>query len=122
MLKNYFKIAFRNLWRKRVFSFINIIGLAIGMASAALIILWIQNEMTYDRFHVKQDRLYEVYGNVRMDGGIESQLPSPQLLVPALKKDIPEIEEASRLTWDQTSLFTYKEKMLKPKKVKILIF
>ena len=53
MLKNYFKIAFRNLLRNKAFSFINIAGLAVGMASAMLILLWIQNEMSHDRFHEK---------------------------------------------------------------------
>ncbi|MGI8952359.1 MAG: ABC transporter permease [Chitinophagaceae bacterium] len=50
MFKNYLKIAFRNLWRSKAFSIINISGLAIGMASAILILLWIQNEISYDRF------------------------------------------------------------------------
>ena len=68
MLKSYIKIAFRNLLRNKGFSMINIGGLAIGMASSILILLWVQNEMSFDRFHKKNDRLYEVFGNVRMDG------------------------------------------------------
>ena len=59
MLKNFFKIAFRNLWRSKGFSAINIIALAIGMASAIIILLWIQNEVSYDQFHEKKDRIYE---------------------------------------------------------------
>ena len=51
MLTNYFKIAFRNLWKNKGFSFINIAGLAVGMASAMLILLWIQNEMSHDKFY-----------------------------------------------------------------------
>ncbi|MEP6728147.1 MAG: ABC transporter permease, partial [Bacteroidota bacterium] len=58
MLKNYFKIAFRNLWKRKGYSFINILGLTIGMASAILILLWIQNELSFDRFYKKSDRLY----------------------------------------------------------------
>jgi putative ABC transport system permease protein len=61
MFKNYFKIAFRNLWRNKGFSAINIFGLSIGMASAILILLWIQNEMSIDRFHKKGDRIFMMY-------------------------------------------------------------
>ncbi|MGZ3950520.1 MAG: ABC transporter permease, partial [Flavisolibacter sp.] len=59
MIGNYFKIAFRNLFRNKAFSLINISGLAIGMASAMLILLWIQNEVSYDQFHEKKNRIYE---------------------------------------------------------------
>jgi len=51
MFKSYFKVAWRNLWRNKGFSAINIVGLAIGMASAIIILLWIQNEVSFDRFH-----------------------------------------------------------------------
>ena len=61
MLKNYLLIAFRNLRRNKVFSSINLMGLSIGMASAILILLWIQNEVSFDRFHAKKDRLYKMY-------------------------------------------------------------
>ena len=114
MLKSYLKIAIRNLLRNKGFSFINISGLAIGMASAVLILLWVQNEMSFDRFHKKNDRLYEVYGNMSRDGGIQSGVSTPELMGPALKNDYPEIENTSRLGWDQNLLITYKEKHLKP--------
>ncbi len=58
MFRNYLKIAFRNLWRTKGFSFINITGLAIGMASAILILLWIQNEMSYDRVPQERDPIF----------------------------------------------------------------
>ena len=60
MLKNYFKVALRSLLRNKGFSVINILGLAIGMASAAIILLWVQNEVSYDRFHEKDKRLFEI--------------------------------------------------------------
>ena len=56
MLRNYFKIAFRNIQRHKAYSFINISGLAIGMASSILILLWVQNELSYDRFHQNAGR------------------------------------------------------------------
>ena len=58
MIKNFFKLSLRNLSRNKGFSAINILGLAIGMASAMLIFLWIQNEVSHDKFHEKKDRLY----------------------------------------------------------------
>ena len=58
MLKNYIKVAFRNLWRSKGFSFLNITGLAIGMASAVLILLWIYNEVSFDRFHKNRNHIY----------------------------------------------------------------
>ena len=60
MLKNYFKIAFRSLWRHRVFSIINIMGLAVGMTACFLIFLYVRFETSYDNFHSKADRIYRV--------------------------------------------------------------
>jgi len=97
MFKNYFKTAVRSLLRNRVYSIINIGGLAIGMASAIVIMLWIQNETSYDRFHTNTSRLYEVFSNDTVDGTIRSMTPTPQLLAPALKKDYSEIEDATRI-------------------------
>jgi putative ABC transport system permease protein len=114
MLTNYLKIALRNLFRNKGFSFINISGLAVGMASAILILLWVQNELSYDRFHKKGDRLYEVWENAKRDGGLQSGLNTQELMAPALKKDYPEIEEAARFGWNQNMLMTFKEKQLKP--------
>ncbi len=54
MLKNFFKVAFRNIWKNKGFSAINITGLAIGMASATLLLLWIYDEVSYDQFHQKR--------------------------------------------------------------------
>src|SRR5450432_3643510 len=79
MLKNYFKIALRNLLRNKGFSVINISGLAIGMASAIIILLWVQNEVSFDRFHANDKRLYEVWENDIRDGGMQSGLSTQQL-------------------------------------------
>jgi putative ABC transport system permease protein len=113
MLKNYFKVAFRNLLRNKGFSIINISGLAIGMASAMIILLWVQNEMSYDQFHAKKNRLYEVWLNDKRDGQIQSGSPTQQLMAPALQKDFPEIESACRVSWNQDILFGYKDKQMK---------
>src|ERR1700693_6524188 len=99
MIKNYFKIAYRNLLRNKSFSIINISGLAIGMASAILILLWIQNEVSYDRFYTKINRLYEVWSNDKINGSIRSVTYTPEIMAPALKKDYPEIEDVTRVQW-----------------------
>jgi putative ABC transport system permease protein len=113
MLKNYFKIAVRNLLRNKGFSILNISGLAIGMASAVLILLWIQNEISYDRFHAKTDRIYEVWGNDVVSGKINSGTNTPEIMAPVLKNDAPEIDEVSRIDWGQDYLFSIGDKNLK---------
>src|SRR5579871_6137988 len=71
VLINYFKIIWRNLFLYKGFSFINISGLAIGMASAILILLWVQNELSYDQFHEKKGRIYQVYNRTMYEGKLE---------------------------------------------------
>jgi putative ABC transport system permease protein len=65
MLKNYFKIAFRNLWRHRVFSGINILGLTVGMTACFLIFLYVRFEMSYDNMHSKADRIYRIICDIK---------------------------------------------------------
>ncbi|MBS1566909.1 MAG: ABC transporter permease, partial [Bacteroidetes bacterium] len=115
MLKNYLKVAFRNLVRSKGFSFINIAGLAIGMASAILILLWIQNEMSYDRFYEKSDRLYVAYNRSVFDGKLQCWNSTPKILGPTLKQDYPEVEDYARVNWSNTFLFSLGEKQLKVK-------
>ncbi|MEP7278529.1 MAG: ABC transporter permease [Bacteroidota bacterium] len=73
MFKNYLKIAFRNLWKRKGYSFINILGLATGMASAMLIMLWIQNESGYDRLYKNTDRLYTMYNRDKFNNELGSR-------------------------------------------------
>jgi putative ABC transport system permease protein len=73
MIRNYLTIAFRNLIRNKVFSFVNIFGLALGLACSMLILLWVQDELTWDRFHPNIDRMYRVYINRPGDNGIYTQ-------------------------------------------------
>ena len=113
MLKNYWKIAVRNLLRNKTFSFINIAGLAVGMASAILIILWIQHEWSYDRFYAKGDRLYELMTSNIADGKLRTVVYCPEIMGPAVERDLPEVESVTRLGWNNTTLFNYKEKTIK---------
>lgn len=96
MLLNYFKIAWRNLVRGRSFSVINIAGLAIGMAGAILILLWLQNEISFDKFHTNKDRLYQVYGLATADGKSTAINMTSQPLGPALQQDFPEVTATTR--------------------------
>src|SRR5215213_6933333 len=112
MLKNYFKIAIRNLWKSKGFSFINIAGLAVGMASAVLIILWIANEVSYDKFHENKDRIYQAWNKATFSGKLQCWSTTPKILAKTLENDIPEIEEAARVNWPSNYLFSIGEKRL----------
>jgi putative ABC transport system permease protein len=65
MIKNYIKIAFRNLWRHKGFSLINIIGLAIGMTAAFLIFMYVRFELSYDNFNEKSDHIYRIVSDIK---------------------------------------------------------
>lgn len=112
MFKNYFKVTWRNLFRNKSFSLINITGLAIGMASAVLIFLWIQNELSYDLFHKKKDRIYQLYNRAVYEGRVECWASTPQVLAAALKSDYPQVEEAVRVNWVGAFVFHAGDKHL----------
>lgn len=113
MLKNYWKIAIRNIMRSKGFSFLNITGLTLGMASATLILLWIQHETSFDRWHAKDARLYELMTNHFADGKLGTGVNTPEIMPPAIKKDCPEVEDVMRVSWNSYLLFNYKDKALK---------
>lgn len=96
MLRNYFKIAWRNLLKNKAFSFLNISGLAIGMASALLIFLWVQNEVSYDQFHKNKDYIYEAWNRGVSDAVVQCWDNTPNILGPTLKKGYPEIADVAR--------------------------
>ena len=96
MIRNYLKIAWRNLIRNKGFSAINISGLAVGMASAILILLWIYNEVSYDRFHKNKGYLYAAWNRGTFDGKLQCWDNTPKILAPTLKQEFPEIAEVSR--------------------------
>ena len=112
MFKNYFKIAWRNLIKGKGFSIINIMGLAIGMGGAILILLWLQNEVSYDRFHRNEDRLYEVYGLTTIDGEAHVIDQTEQPLGPALEQNFPEVEATSRIVETNSFLLTVDDRKL----------
>ena len=104
MFRNYFKIAIRNLLRNKGFSAINISGLAIGMASAMLILLWVQNQLTFDRWYPKADRIYKIYNRDLIDGEMYAWSNITKPLAPALKT-YAAVEDVTRFT-NRTFLLT----------------
>lgn len=97
MLLNFFKIAFRNLWRHKWFSLINISGLAIGLTAGFLILLYVGFELSYDRFHSKGDRIFRVVANVKTPSEVIKGSITSWALAPNLKQEFPEIESAIRV-------------------------
>lgn len=111
MIKNYFKTAWRNLQRGKSFSLINVAGLAIGMAGAILILLWLQNEISFDKFHTYKDNLYQVYGlGSNVDGHQQEISVVSQPLGPFLKENYPEVEATTRVQDVSSFLFTVNNK------------
>src|SRR3954469_9499016 len=97
MLQNYIKIAWRNLIRNKTFSAINIIGLAIGIATCLMIMLFVMNELSYDRYNEKADRMVAVsfHGNIQGNRMNEATVMPP--VAQTLKADFPEVEASTRL-------------------------
>lgn len=96
MLRNFFLVTIRNLWRNKSFSTINILGLSIGMAAALLIGLWIQNEYSYDSFYTNARRTYKLYTRSQDNGATDAWPRVTSLMAPALKKNYADVEDAVR--------------------------
>ncbi|GAB3895795.1 ABC transporter permease [Spirosoma agri] len=110
MLQNYIKIAWRNLVRNRAFSAINIAGLAIGLATCLLISLFILDELSYDRFNEKADRIVRVIFRGSSAGGKMNEAHVMPPTAQALKADYPEVEEATRIRMGGAPFITYGDK------------
>jgi len=108
MLRNYFKIAIRNIVRHKAFAIINIAGLAIGMACSIFILLWVQNELSYDKFHKNASTIYRLPG-----GGATNSGP----MVPELKAKIPAIKNFVRFSQATTTVFAVGTKRFEEKAV-----
>ena len=85
MFRNYFKTTFRNLWKNKGYSFLNVFGLAIGIACAALIFLWVENELTWNHYFSNRDNLYIVKDQQSYNGEIFTFDATPGLLSPSIK-------------------------------------
>jgi putative ABC transport system permease protein len=100
MFKNYFKIAWRNITRHKAYSALNIAGLSIGMACSILILLWVQDELSYDRFNANANELYRLTCNA---GDFKAAV-SPEGMAEGLQNRIPEIKSTVRLCNPSTYL------------------
>jgi predicted permease len=111
MFRNYVTVAFRNLWKNKAYSFLNIAGLAVGMACSILILFWVEDEKSYDTFHTDATDIYYIRENQTYEGGkIFTFGSTPGPLAEGLKQDFPEVVESVRLNWGSDVLFAYGDK------------
>lgn len=113
MIRNYLKIAWRNLFKNGLYSLINIGGLAVGMAVSFMLLLYVYNEFSFDQFNTNANRLYCVYRNQPGNGGVITGTSVPVKLAPVLVKDFPEIEQAARTNGSYDEVVNYKDRPLK---------
>ncbi len=117
MFRNYFKVAMRNLLRNKTYSLINVLGLAIGIACCVLIMLFVTDELSYDRFHTKADRIYRTALDAEMMGQKLQAPISPNPLAKAMAEELPEVESTSRINpYRAEALVTWGEKKFYEKK------
>ncbi|NEN24284.1 FtsX-like permease family protein [Cryomorpha ignava] len=115
MLKNYFKIAFRNLWKQKGYSALNIFGLAIGIACASLIFLWVQDEVSFDDYFANKADLYKIKTFLADKNSINTYDATSGLLAANLSADIPGVENSARSSVISQKLFSINEKNLNAK-------
>jgi len=113
MIRNYLTIAWRNLWKNKTFSAINISGLALGLTCSIFIFLWVRDEYSVDSFHKNGDRIYTVVGREYADNQINGSYDSPGILGEELKKVMPEVEFACNYGWGNYHTFSSGEKIMK---------
>src|SRR5690242_7400144 len=107
MFRNYFKTAWRTLWKNKGFSFINIFGLAMGISCSLLIFLFVKDEVSYDRFHKDADNIYRVVKDfINDDGSLIPDATTPAPLAPAMQREMPEVVAITRLrpNWGRSYL------------------
>src|SRR4051812_35816049 len=113
MFRNYLKTAFRNLWKNKAFSFINIMGLALGLACSLLIMLWVNDEYNVDAFHKNGSWLYSVYERQYRDGDVQAFHGTPGILADELKRVMPEVQYATNYAWNDLTTFEANNKIIK---------
>lgn len=112
MFKNYIKTTFRNLWKNKTYSFLNIFGLAIGIACTALIFLWVEDELTYNHYFTNRDNLYIVKDQQTYDGTTYTFDATPGPMAGAIKAEIPGIKNTARSSWSDQLLFSVGDKSI----------
>lgn len=112
MIKNYFKIAWRNLWKNKVFSTINIIGLAVGMAAFMMIMMFVAYEKSFDNFHTKNIYKLDEVQTIGKEGATQKVGLSMFPMGPTLKLEYPEVKNFTRINWHEKYQMTYKNERL----------
>ena len=109
MLRSYFLSLYRNIVKNKFYSFLNIAGLSVGIATAFFILIYIQDELGYDRYHKNRDRIYRLEAEFTVNNNQNAYATAPPPLGPALKSEIPEIEEFVRFAPIGSMAYRYKE-------------
>jgi putative ABC transport system permease protein len=112
MIRNYLKTTFRNLWKNKGYSFLNIGGLAVGIACAGLILLWVEDELTFNHYFSNRDNLYKIKDRQTYDGNTFTFDATPGPLAQGMKSEIPGIKNTARSTWGDNLLFTLNDKVI----------
>lgn len=112
MLRNYVKITIRAFWKNKLFSGLNIVGLGVGMAAVWLMVLYVADEWSYDRFHRNADRIVRVVQYAEWPGGSLKLAPTSAPFATALKSDYPDVEKAVRINPEGGGLITFNDKKI----------
>jgi len=112
MFRNYLKTTFRTLWKNKGYSFLNIGGLAVGIACAGLILLWVEDELMFNHYFSNRDNLYKIKDSQTYDGQTFTFDATPGPLAKAMKAEIPGIKNTARTTWGESMLFTLNNKII----------
>jgi len=99
MIKNYLKIAVRSLLKNKFYTSINIIGLAVGIATCLLILLYVLDELNYDRYNTRADSIYRVNNEVKFGSNYFDLAQAPPLMGPAMLNELPQVEQYARIRW-----------------------
>lgn len=100
MISNYFKIAVRNALRYKGYTSLNLLGLVVGIASSMLILLWIDDEVSVNKFHTKGDQIYQLFRNMNQSAGMVNTTPSlPKPVGDLLREEYSEVEQVSYISW-----------------------
>lgn len=110
MLSNYIKVALRNIFRQKGYTLLNVVGLALGISSCLLILLWVMDELSYDRFHENKENLYRVEQDQFYSGRTFHVNVTPYPMAQGLIDEIPEVKDATPYVYAGTLLLRYKEK------------
>lgn len=113
MFRNYIKTAWRNIKKNKLFSFINILGLSLGIATCFIIMLYVQDELSYDRFNKNADNIARVIFKADVNGGKINESVTMPPVAATMKKDFPEVQDATRLLGYGSSKILYKDKIFK---------